>query len=781
MLPPGARSLVAGGQAQSSTLSGIYNPSSSQLNLNPSLESSANSVSGTGVVSQALNGAGNSGPSIAAANSYATGANSSFSGGPHLQRSASISKETYLQLPASPISFSSNNINAPRSCVIDVSSMIQHNSQQVQNPQQTEQSRQQQQQEGFSSPTSQLESQTGQVSLQMCEQPHDSLPMQKKPRLDIRQDRVLQQQLIQQLLRQQDSVQLQGHNLPLQTLTPQQILLQQRNLQQQQILQSMPTQQASMQQQHLQHLLHPSSGTKRSFDSGICARRLMQYMYHLRQRPQDNNIFYWRKFVDEYFAPCAKKRWCLSLYDTAKHCSLGVFPQAAMLDTWHCDICGSKSGRGFEITADILPRLSAIEFNSGVVDELLFVDKPHEFRFPSGLMMLEYGKAIQESVYEQLRVVREGQLRIMFTPDLKILSWEFCARHHEELFPRKTISTQVKNLVQVAEKYQATINESGSAGVSPENFLTFGDTFLRACSQFPKNLDLQSLNDLGFSKRFVRCLQIAEVVNSMKDLIDFSRKRNIGPIESLKEYPRQATAAKLQALKMREMEQLSNTQEMVAALRNYQNLLRQSSMNTRSNLLQTEASCSFDGPSSSNLPFQGPVSPISGSLPNATVNGLSSLGRQPSHLLQNNQQQSSLANPHLQQNVSPQMLQEMMSKDRGIQQPLSRQNANGNAADDSLTDVNGARSLPSKRAAVVAEVRSKTVCPPNNVASTIPCRTNSFKTVANNSAVASNNGLRPDVMQNPHFAELVQDMPRGFAENGVFDSELGAIDFCWKS
>lgn len=228
---------------------------------------------------------------------------------------------------------------------------------------------------------------------------------------------------------------------------------------------------------------------------------------------------------------------------------------------------------------------------------------------------------------------------------------------------------------------------------------------------------------------------------------------------------------------------MNNCAEVVAALRNYQNLLRQSSMNTRSIPLQTEASSSFDGPSSSNLPFQGPVSSFSGSLPNATVNGLSSLSRQPSHLLQNNQQQSSLANPHLQQHVSPQMLQEMMSKDRGIliQQPLSRQNANGNAADDSLTDVNGARSLSLKRAAVVAEVGSKTVCPPNNVASTIPCRTNSFKTVANNSAVASNNGLRPDVLQHPHFAELVQDMPCEFAENGVFDSELGAIDFCWKS
>ena len=48
------------------------------------------------------------------------------------------------------------------------------------------------------------------------------------------------------------------------------------------------------------------------------------------------------------------------------------------------------------------------------------MDLPREFRLPSGIMMLEYAKAVQESVYEQLRVVREGQLRIIFTPDLKV-------------------------------------------------------------------------------------------------------------------------------------------------------------------------------------------------------------------------------------------------------------------------------------------------------------------------------------------------------------------------
>lgn len=120
-------------------------------------------------------------------------------------------------------------------------------------------------------------------------------------------------------------------------------------------------------------------------------RSLSQSLFYILQV---NPIAYWRKFVAEYYAPRAKKRWCLSLYDNVGQHALGVFPQAAMVgsimplcllhlsieqklqsvldgvislvyqflcrlivyfslvsflcqDAWHCDICGSKSGRGF--------------------------------------------------------------------------------------------------------------------------------------------------------------------------------------------------------------------------------------------------------------------------------------------------------------------------------------------------------------------------------------------------------------------------------------------------
>jgi hypothetical protein len=206
-----------------------------------------------------------------------------------------------------------------------------------------------------------------------------------------------------------------------------------------------------------------------------------------------------------------------------------MFPQAAP-DMWQCDLCGTKSGKGFEATFDVLARLIEIKFASGIIDELLYLDHPRENRFPNGLMMLEYRKAVQETVHEQFRVVREGHLRIIFSQDLKILSWEFCARRHEELLLRRLIAPQVNQLLQVAQKCQSTISESGSEGVSQQDLQSNSNMVLGAGRQLAKFMELQSLNDLGYPKRYIRTLQISEVVKSMKDLMNFTGEQKIGPI-----------------------------------------------------------------------------------------------------------------------------------------------------------------------------------------------------------------------------------------------------------
>lgn len=73
-----------------------------------------------------------------------------------------------------------------------------------------------------------------------------------------------------------------------------------------------------------------------------------------------------------------------------------------------------------ETTVEVLPRLCKIKYDSGTLEELLYVDMPHEYQNATGQIVLDYAKAIQESVFEHLRVVREGQLRIVFSSDLKV-------------------------------------------------------------------------------------------------------------------------------------------------------------------------------------------------------------------------------------------------------------------------------------------------------------------------------------------------------------------------
>jgi hypothetical protein len=74
-----------------------------------------------------------------------------------------------------------------------------------------------------------------------------------------------------------------------------------------------------------------------------------------------------------------------------------------------------------ETTVEVLPRLCQIKYASGTLEELLYIDMPRESQNASGQIILDYAKAIQESVFEQLRVVREGHLRIVFNSDLKVL------------------------------------------------------------------------------------------------------------------------------------------------------------------------------------------------------------------------------------------------------------------------------------------------------------------------------------------------------------------------
>uniref|UniRef100_A0A1J3I7R9 Putative transcriptional regulator SLK2 n=1 Tax=Noccaea caerulescens TaxID=107243 RepID=A0A1J3I7R9_NOCCA len=808
--------MAGGGLTPSSSNSGIFfqGDDESQGFMNSHLTSSygnsSNSVPGCGpgyhnlgmvsaeMHNQAMMSVSTPGPS-AGASSMVTDANSSGlsgGGGPHLQRSASINNESYMRLPASPMSFSSN-LSGPS--VVDGSTVVQR---------------------GGSSATSLPTSQTNQIPLSMgrrasetfFQDPNNLTQARKKPRLDTKQDDALQQQILRQWLQRQEMLQQQQ-----QSQNPQfQLLLQQQKLrQQQQYLQSLPPlqrvqlqQQQQVQQQQQQQLQHQHqqqqqgmqlqlTGGPRPYENSVCARRLMQYLYHQRQRPSESSIVYWRKFVTEYFSPRAKKRWCLSHYDNVGHSALGVSPQAAT-EEWQCDLCGSKSGRGFEATFDVLPRLNEIKFASGVLDELLYLGLPTERRFPSGFMMLEYAKAVQETVYEHIRVVREGHLRIIFSQELKILLWEFCTRRHEELLPRRLVAPQVNQLLQVAEKCQSTIDQSGSDGIHQQDLQANSNMVMAAGRQLAKSLESHSLNDLGFSKRYVRCLQISEVVSSMKDMIDFCRDQKVGPIEALKSYPYQTRTGKLQ---MQEMDHLANAarglppdrnsfNKLMAlrnsgmnipmnnnmsgqgslpgsapaaaafALTNYQSMLmKQSHLNSEPNNATMEQEPSRNpSPSPS---YQGTSPLLPGFVQSPSISGVSS------HLSPQRQIPSSSYNSGTTQQYQQQQQPSCSSNNQTLEQQMIHQiwqqmaNSNGGSGQQQQQSLSGQNMNCSVN---VGRIRTD-----YSPAAETPSNSNRFRGIK---------GLD----QSQNLEGMVSNTSLNFANNGFFSSEVDeSMGYSWKA
>ncbi|XP_066389162.1 probable transcriptional regulator SLK2 [Miscanthus floridulus] len=700
-----------------------------------------------------------------------TDANSSFTGGAQLQPSRSMNTDSFMRVPASPISFSSNNISG--SSVIDGSIVQQSPSQD------------QFQKRRSSSVTSHP----------MIEA-NGALHAPKKSRIDVRQDE-LQQQLIQQLLHGQSSLHLQGQQNPQLQALIQQHKLAQLQQRQQQLLQPFAQIQPSQIGISRQPQLRPplaqpgiAGPIRTPVDTGLCSRRLMQYLYHKRHCPENNPITYWRKLVEEYFAPRARERWCVSSYDKRANASVST-PQSAQ-DTWRCDICNTHGGKGYEATYEVLPRLCQIRFDHGVIDEYLFLDMPNEFRLPNGLMLLEHTKVVQKCVYEHQHVTHEGHLRIIFTPELKIMSWEFCSRRHEEYITRRVLAPQVNNLLQVAQKYQAAASESGPAGVSNNDAQTICNMFVTASRQLVKNLEQHTLNEHGLSKRYVRCLQISEVVNHMKDLIEFTNKNNLGPIEGLKNYPKrnvpklpgqnsheakQITAAaglhndqnntKVMGVKQEISAHVDNgtsvagavgnsTPQNAATLNSYQNLLRSSSANQ--SLLQQEASSVFKGPAAmhngmqleASRSFRGPNQvqlaqfQHSGSFqhPLPQHNNLQGLGVQNNH-------QGLGASPQYQQHVLNQLLQEVKNTNSHTlpQQPpsdtpnVSSSITSGGANTNSAATREQAQRINNsavKDAATVGTGPSNVIN--NSTASIVPSRSNSFKSVSSNPAAAATAG-----------------------------------------
>ncbi|MCD7448464.1 hypothetical protein HAX54_042598 [Datura stramonium] len=78
-------------------------------------------------------------------------------------------------------------------------------------------------------------------------------------------------------------------------------------------------------------------------------------------------------------------------------------------EAWCCEICNVRPTAGFETSVEVLPRLCKIKFETGMMDELLYMDIPEECYTPSGHIVLNYAKVTEESVHQLKEAIQKFQ------------------------------------------------------------------------------------------------------------------------------------------------------------------------------------------------------------------------------------------------------------------------------------------------------------------------------------------------------------------------------------
>jgi hypothetical protein len=114
---------------------------------------------------------------------------------------------------------------------------------------------------------------------------------------------------------------------------------------------------------------------------------------------------------------------------------------------------------------------------------------------------------------------------VTFSEELKIILWEFEAKCHEEYFP-----TSIFRDKRIKQQQRTSLNLNAS-DTTPNNTNTGGGGVI-SLDALPNS----QVNQFGLPPPVMRCFEITEVINYMKDLIDFALERQLAPHESLELY-----------------------------------------------------------------------------------------------------------------------------------------------------------------------------------------------------------------------------------------------------
>jgi len=229
--------------------------------------------------------------------------------------------------------------------------------------------------------------------------------------------------------------------------------------------------------------------------------RINQFNECQAKRPAENHMQFWRDFVDEFFFNRATYKYIVWLTDH---------------DT--------RSFQLFQLGIETLPRFYNVIYSSSISSVYYILENPREYCLDSRTYLLFSPKTRVEYKYDNgCRVITKGFLRVTFSDELKIILWEFEAKCHEEYFP-----TSIFREKRIKQQQRTSLNINANDS-TPNNNISGGVISL-------DSLPNSQVNQFGLPPPVMRCFEITEVINYMKDLIDFALERQLAPHESLELY-----------------------------------------------------------------------------------------------------------------------------------------------------------------------------------------------------------------------------------------------------
>lgn len=238
--------------------------------------------------------------------------------------------------------------------------------------------------------------------------------------------------------------------------------------------------------------------------------RLLRFCQLQNKRPDDNNIEYWKAFVKEYFTTTAVLR-------------LGVAfaqDQARSLKLAGASVTEEMARSVLVAPAAVLPRLFQIKFEHGLKEEYLFLGNVQEILLPSGDILVICYRAVEQSVFDNMKVMRHGQLRATFNNELKMTAYDFTLKSIDCTYSQTDVIQQSISLRQVLGQYSAKVdnlrkNDKAAVKVAVTGAL---QALAQHINDLHAHIELATHN--GYQRRLVRSMQIADIMTCLTTLME---------------------------------------------------------------------------------------------------------------------------------------------------------------------------------------------------------------------------------------------------------------------